>query len=135
MAKRKKQTPVSAEETHLREEYVRTEEEIARLRSYLQSEIDRTSGGPDDDAADVASDIYEREKALALIHTLEEKLVSLAHALDKVKAGGYGKCEKCGEPIDPDRLEVVPEAKLCVRCQSESERGTRHRRRAPLVDE
>ena len=43
------------------------------------------------------------------------KLVN--EALDRLTAGDYGLCQRCEEPIAPRRLEVVPWAKYCVRCQ------------------
>lgn len=116
----------------LQKERRRTEEEIARLRSYLETEMER-SAGEDEDAPDSAGDIYEREKTLALIKTLEDKLASIDHALRSTAIGQYGICERCHEPIDPARLEIMPHTTLCVRCQSEAER--RVRRRRPSAEE
>ena len=39
-------------------------------------------------------------------------------ALDRIRAGVYGACEHCGEPISPRRLEVIPWARKCFACQS-----------------
>ena len=116
------------ERERLEKERRRTEEEIARLRSYLETELERDAGGDDEDASDTAADIYEREKTLALIRTLEDKLVSIEHALHTTAAGRYGICERCGQPIEPGRLEIMPHTTLCVRCQTEAERPFRRRR-------
>lgn len=43
------------------------------------------------------------------------KLVN--EALDRIDAGDFGICHRCEEPISPRRLEVLPWAKYCVRCQ------------------
>ena len=43
-------------------------------------------------------------------------------ALDKIRRKNYGLCEKCGEPVGEKRLEALPFAKLCIRCQEEEER-------------
>ncbi|MGH9296069.1 MAG: TraR/DksA family transcriptional regulator, partial [Acidimicrobiales bacterium] len=32
--------------------------------------------------------------------------------------GTYGSCDACGADIDPDRLEALPWAVLCVACKS-----------------
>ena len=120
---------MAIEQERLEKERRRTEEEIARLRSYLETEMER-SAGEDDDAPDTAADIYEREKTLALIKTLEDKLASIEHALRSTQIGRYGICERCGEKIDPARLEIMPHTSLCIRCQSEAERQTRRRRPA-----
>ncbi len=116
----------------LEKERRRTEAEIARLRSYLETEMERAPG-EDEDAPDAAADIYEREKTLSLIRALEDKLASIEHALRSTAIGKYGICERCGERIDPARLEIMPHTSLCVRCQSELERRTRPRRQ-PSVE-
>lgn len=105
----------------LQKERRRTEEEIARLRSYLETELERGAGG-EEEASDTAADIYEREKTLALIGTLENKLASIDHALRSTMSGEYGICERCRQEIEAGRLEAMPHATLCVRCQSEAER-------------
>ena len=79
------------------------------------------------DEADV--DAYEREKTWALIQSLQRKLDSIDHALQSAKSGTYGQCETCGDRIDPARLEIIPEAALCLRCQREYERRNRRGRR------
>ncbi|MFI6518155.1 TraR/DksA family transcriptional regulator [Spirillospora sp. NPDC050679] len=38
-------------------------------------------------------------------------------ALSRLEAGRYGLCADCGEPILPERLELMPEARRCVLCQ------------------
>ena len=39
-------------------------------------------------------------------------------ALERIEDGSYGFCVKCGEEIDEDRLDVVPQAPLCFNCAS-----------------
>ena len=43
----------------------------------------------------------------------EEKL---QRALAKLDEGSYGRCDRCGGPIAPARLEAVPESALCIDC-------------------
>jgi len=38
-------------------------------------------------------------------------------ALEKIKKGNYGICEKCGGEIEIERLEVIPEAQFCKKCK------------------
>jgi len=92
--------------------------ELARLREALKTEVD-----PDADEGD--PDLVEREKVMALVQGLERKLESIEYALRQAREGTYGVCERCGEPIDPARLEAVPEATLCVNCKSIVERQSR----------
>ncbi len=42
--------------------------------------------------------------------------LALDAALDRLDRGEYGTCRRCGEPIPAARLELVPEADLCVAC-------------------
>jgi DnaK suppressor protein len=43
----------------------------------------------------------------------EEKLI---RALAKLEEGSYGRCDSCGGPIAPGRLQVAPESALCIDC-------------------
>ena len=49
---------------------------------------------------------------------MREQLAEVKAALAKFEDGTYGKCEECGKPIAPERLEAVPYAKLCVDCKA-----------------
>jgi DnaK suppressor protein len=91
----------------------------------LQMEL-RSMAEPSADAADV--DAYEREKTWALTQSLQEKLKSIERAIQLAHNGTYGLCQSCGERIDPARLEILPEATLCLKCQREFERRNRRRR-------
>jgi RNA polymerase-binding transcription factor len=92
--------------------------EVQRLRDALKTEVD-----PDADEGD--PDLVEREKALALVSTMEYRLESIEYALRQAQEGSYGICERCGEPIDPARLEALPEATLCIKCKAIVERQSR----------
>jgi RNA polymerase-binding transcription factor DksA len=110
----------------LQAERDRTQAELKRLRSYLEAEVERiTESG--EDSVDAAADIYEREKTLAIIQTLERKLAAIERALRAAEKGGYGICEICGEPIDPARLAAMPHTTTCIKCQEKLER-TQHRK-------
>ena len=51
-------------------------------------------------------------------NTLDLKLLrEVQAALRRVQQGTYGVCAACDEPISAKRLEAVPWAKFCVRCQ------------------
>ncbi|KAA9132984.1 TraR/DksA family transcriptional regulator [Microbacterium caowuchunii] len=44
-------------------------------------------------------------------------------ALERLDAGTYGNCLRCGEAVAPGRLEVLPYAETCIACQAASERA------------
>ncbi len=72
--------------------------------------------------ADTATDIFEEEKALALEAHLIGMLAKVEAALERIANGTYGICEKCGKPIAPERLAVLPYATTCVTCSAGSQR-------------
>ena len=92
--------------------------DIAVLKQTLKSEVDV-------DIEEGDPEIIEREKSATLLEALEAKLAAVDHALKIIDAGQYGICERCGSEIPPERLEVKPEATLCVKCQGEVERMLR----------
>ena len=42
-------------------------------------------------------------------------------ALNRLDAGTYGRCTRCGGQIAPARLEVLPHAAACIECQSRAD--------------
>ncbi|KKS65458.1 MAG: Transcriptional regulator, TraR/DksA family [Parcubacteria group bacterium GW2011_GWC1_43_12] len=66
----------------------------------------------DEEAFEVAS--YESN--LSMEQALEIKLAEIKAALERIEKGTYGRCENCQEEIDEKRLEAMPEAKICVKC-------------------
>ncbi len=69
--------------------------------------------------------IYERQKTLVLIQQIENHIAEIDHALNASRHGAYGICERCGQPIGRERLEILPETRLCVKCKSQAEKSTR----------
>ncbi len=70
----------------------------------------------DSDMEEKADEVEEYDNLLSLEHSLELKLKNVNAALEKIAAGTYGKCEKCGKEIEANRLQVAPEAKWCMNC-------------------
>lgn len=46
----------------------------------------------------------------------QARLQRVHRALERVEKGTYGDCARCGTEIPRGRLEVMPEAGLCVKC-------------------
>ena len=72
--------------------------------------------------ADQGTDAMEREKAFLFMSTEGKLLTSVNEALRKIVRKQYGNCELCGKPINPERLEAIPYARLCIRCKTEDEK-------------
>jgi RNA polymerase-binding protein DksA len=112
---------VTREKERLLQEQVQLIGELQRMRELMQAEVD-----VDPDEGD--AEIFEREKNTALIAVLETKLRDVQTAIRSIEKGNYGICTRCGQPIEPGRLEVKPDATLCVKCQEEVERLSRRNR-------
>ncbi len=110
-----KQDKIQMEREKLEAERAAIVDDIEHLKEWLQGEVDV-------DADEGDPDLAEREKNLALLTVMERKLESVNMALRAIDKGMYGICERCGQPIDPARLEVRPDATLCLDCQREVER-------------
>jgi DnaK suppressor protein len=68
----------------------------------------------DQHPADQGSELFEREKDLAILERLEVDLAEIEAALQRLDEGTYGVDEVTGEPIDPERLEALPAARTNV---------------------
>ncbi len=93
-------------------------QKIVRLREEVKVELEFEADEGD-------PELPEREKNLSLLATFEERLEEIDLALEKLQSGAYGICQRCGQPIDPERLAIVPEAQYCVPCKTKLERRTR----------
>lgn len=108
----------------------------ARLRGHLAGDreqtrlvIERTVGeldafisarydAPTDDENDPEGPTlaFERSQASAMLHQSEQHLQDIDAALLRMDQGTYGLCTKCGGEIALGRLQVRPQASLCIRC-------------------
>ncbi len=71
-------------------------------------------------AADALDEVRLAADRELLIHTLDRdslRLREVRGALARIEDGSYGICLSCDEPIPQKRLDAVPWAAYCVRCQ------------------
>ncbi len=86
--------------------------------SSLQELRQQSSGDVVDFALDSAQD--EINSQLAEVESRE--LANLNHAIERMRQGTYGKCERCTSSIPLARLQALPYAVLCINCQREAEK-------------
>ena len=79
------------------------------------------------DLGDYATADMAAEYAHLFSERLVRRLQLIEDALDGIENGYYGLCEECEEPINEKRLQLMPFALFCVRCQSELERQAKIR--------
>ena len=64
------------------------------------------------------TEAVERISSSAAARSIAGALADVDRALAKLDEGSYGICDRCGQPITPERLEAMPSATLCVTCRS-----------------
>ncbi|MBE3576987.1 MAG: TraR/DksA C4-type zinc finger protein [Limnochordales bacterium] len=112
--------------------YLRAEAE--RLRERVQGMNDRQLGEPllssvgelsayDNHTSDLATETFEREKDVTLRLQARHMLELIERALQKLDAGTYGICDRCGRPIGRERLAARPYAVFCYTCQVAEEKA------------
>jgi RNA polymerase-binding transcription factor DksA len=79
----------------------------------------------DQHPADIGTETFDRERDFSILEQVEAELADVERALQRLDDGTYGRCEVCGEPIEPERLEAVPFARYCIKHQTAAEREAR----------
>jgi len=69
------------------------------------------------DVLDRMQSMIRRDEAVAFLDVLTRTLTDVDAALLAIKEGSYGMCAECGESIASRRIEAIPWASHCVRCQ------------------
>jgi len=75
------------------------------------------------DPADMAANAYTKELLISMSANDRRLLALIDEALLRIETGGFGECVHCGEPVQEKRLEAVPWARFCLKCQDLQERG------------
>jgi DnaK suppressor protein len=114
-------------EKRLMEEREKLLQQLAHLEKDVLSQTQKDSSG-DLSAytfhmADLGTDAMEREKAFLFASAEGRLLYHINEALRRIYKEEYGKCESCGQPICKERLEVVPHARLCIKCKEREEKA------------
>jgi RNA polymerase-binding transcription factor len=104
----------------------RLEQERASLQSDIEALTVENQAQQDDygvgnHVADDATEVFTRERNLALRNNAQDLLVQVETALQRLETGSYGICARCGKEIAPERLDALPYAIYCITCQSQIE--------------
>ena len=106
-----RETPEHSVLHALKTEYQRIKDEIRHHEALTQDHSETSN-----DIGDEASEVFEQTKNLALKRHLEKMLQQIEAAIRRIEAGTYGFCERCGELINPERLQALPSATMCMGC-------------------
>jgi DnaK suppressor protein len=102
----------------LKLEHKRLTDELAQLQTNKSTAEERREGSPFGKREEEATETLELEKRLVLENRIRQEIASVEHALEKIEKGTYGLCDNCGKKIDPERLEALPQASLCLNCKA-----------------
>ncbi|MDO8473424.1 MAG: TraR/DksA C4-type zinc finger protein [Dehalococcoidia bacterium] len=104
----------------------RLEQELSEQKQGAPGTGEKREENPFGNREEEAAEAAEMENRLALRKRLEDHIRDVDKTLEKVSKGTYGKCDDCGQPIGPERLEALPTANLCMKCKAATDkRGTR----------
>ena len=113
-------------EKRLLDERERLVSSLGRLESSVLKRTQREASGDlcahSIHLADLGTDAMEREKDLQVASAEGRRLREIDEALRRLNDKDFGTCESCGKQIEHRRLEVVPHARLCLKCQEKAER-------------
>lgn len=91
---------------------------LASLTGRFDEVVDAAVGSNLDDEHDPegATIAFERSQIGALVHQATTELEEIGAAEQRLAAGAYGRCERCGASIPVGRLQARPTARTCVGC-------------------
>ena len=103
--------------TALQMERAALNEQLQQLNAVVKEEGVGYSTHPADDGTLA----FDQARDLAVQVNAEQTLRMVDDALARFDTGTYGLCVDCGSEIDAARLEAIPYAALCLKCQSKRE--------------
>lgn len=106
-----------AQRALLTAERARAEQRLAALERTFDEIVAAADLEPPDDEHDPeGTTAYERAQVSSLAEATRARLHDLDQALAALDGGAYGSCARCGDAIDPERLEALPDTRVCVTC-------------------
>ena len=110
----------------------RLEEERTRLQGIREgiqreqddaiSEAGNELSSFDQHPGDSGTETFEMEKNVSLLEQVDDELLEIEAAIQRVERGTYGTCQACGRPIGDERLDALPATRFCVEDQAKAER-------------
>lgn len=113
-------------EKRLLEERARVVKELGHYDEFFNSTLQGADGDLSSYSfhmADQGTDAMEREKQFLFASQEGRYLWHVNEALRRLYQSPktFGKCHDCGDPIDFDRLDALPHARLCIKCKAKEE--------------
>ena len=109
----------------LEEERIRLQgirEGIQREQDDAISDAGSELSSVDQHPGDSGTETFEMEKNVSLLEQVDDELLEVEAAFQRLERGTYGTCQACGRPIGDERLEAMPATRFCVEDQAKAER-------------
>lgn len=94
----------------------RLEAQLVELKGRQSRIVEDLAAPLDPDSSEQAVETEDDVPLEGQATLVSREIASVQRALLRIENGTYGECVRCGEPIAPKRLEVRPEAALCIKC-------------------
>jgi RNA polymerase-binding transcription factor DksA len=96
----------------------RTADLISSLSGSIASmvEASRLTASDDEHDPEGSTIAFERSQASTMLAAARNHLADVDATLARISAGTYGSCERCGQPVAPERLLARPTARTCIGC-------------------
>ena len=110
----------------LQEERTRLEGVRDGIRRQQGEGAEMDAGGElssvDQHPGDHGTETFEQEKNVSVLEQVDDELLQIEAAFQRLERGTYGTCQACGRPIAAERLEALPATRFCVDDQAKAER-------------
>ena len=107
---------------NLREVLIKRRDALRRVLAGDLSSLKELKAQASGDVVDAALDSVHDEISSQLAEVESQELARTETALERMREGHYGICEMCGNNIPMARLQALPYATCCIKCQREAER-------------
>jgi DnaK suppressor protein len=107
---------------NLREVLIHRRDALRRVLAGDLSSLKELRNQASGDVVDAALDSVHDEISSQLAEVESQELSRTENALERMKDGRYGVCENCGTNIPMARLQALPYATSCIKCQRDLER-------------
>ena len=107
-----------------RERLLTLQRQIEQRVFRLETELSTMEAERDIERMDHAQEEAVNDEMIALGERSRQQMQEIQAALARIEDGTYGDCTRCGEPINPKRLQTLPTTRFCIRCQEQLETPT-----------
>ena len=111
-------TDTAVTKERLLEELAEAQRELAYWQRQMEQKPDFGLG-----TGSTGADLWEM--AMVRSEQVSERIQAIEEALARLEEDSFGRCERCGGQINPERLEILPETTLCIDCARETAAGGR----------